>query len=70
MKDIKGGSIGEELRKRLIDKGIDPSTVVNIITENDKYKRRVVIKITCVDGSKYELVDDFIVYAARKNKQW
>jgi len=70
MKDIKGGLIGEELRKRLIEKGIDPSTIVNIITENDKYKRRVVIKVICEDGGKYELVDDFVVYAARKNKRW
>jgi len=70
MKDIKSGLIGEELRKRLIDKDVDLSTVVNIITENDKYKKRVVIKVICDDGSKYELVDDFVVYAARKNKRW
>ena len=70
MKDIKGGLIGEELRKKLIEEGNDPSTVVNIITENDKYKKTLVMKITCEDGSEYKLIDNFIVYAARKNKRW
>lgn len=70
MKDIKIKLIGEELRKRLIEEGIDPLTVTNIITKNDKYKKLLVTKITCVNGSEYELIDDFIIYAARKNKQW
>jgi len=70
VKDTKIKIISDELKERLIEEGIDPLTVVNIITKNDKYKKTLIIKIICVDGSEYELLDDFIVYAARKNKQW
>jgi len=70
MKDIRIPLIGDELRKKLIEKGIDPLKVINIITKNDKYKNLLITKIICVDGSEYELIDDFIIYAARKNKRW
>jgi hypothetical protein len=62
--------IGEELKKRLLLEGIKPSDVINVETTNDKKKRTVTTKINFIDGSEYELVDDFIWYAARKNKKW
>ena len=44
--------------------------MTKILIKNDKYKKTLVMKITCEDGSEYKLIDNFIVYAARKNKRW
>lgn len=63
-------TIGEELKKRLLLEGIEPSDVVNVETVNDKNKRTVNTKIHLIDGTEYNLVDDFAWYAARKNKKW
>lgn len=63
-------TIGEEFKKRLLKEGIDPSDIVEFSTENNKSKRLCFTKITLKDGSKHELVDDFVYYAARKNKKW
>jgi cobalamin biosynthesis protein CbiG len=60
----------EEMTKRLIDEGIDPLTVKDISTINDKKKRKIITTITFNDDSKRKLVNDFIWYASRKNKRW
>ena len=62
--------IGEELSERLINEGINPLNVVNITTRNNKNKRQIITKITLSDDSEYELIDNFIYYAARNNKRW
>lgn len=62
--------IGVELKKRLIEEGVEPSNVVSFTTHNDKKKQIITTNITLVDGTKHELHDDFIWYAARKNKTW
>ena len=63
-------TVGDELKKRLLIEGIEPSNVIDFKTVNDKRKRINITKITLIDGSTYELVEDFIWYAARKNKKW
>ena len=60
--------ISKELSERLINEGIDPLKVSKIDTINDKYKRKIITKITLVDGNEHELIDDFVYYAARKSK--
>ena len=62
--------IGEEMKKRLIDEGLEPSTVKNITTVNDKKRRKIITTITFNDDTKHNLVDDFIWFAARDNKRW
>ena len=60
----------EEMTKRLIDEGIDPLLVKDISTINDKKKRKIFTTVTLNDDSQRILEDDFIWYAARKNKRW
>ena len=68
MKKIYKIIISKELSEKLINNGIDPLKVSKVDTINDKYKRKIITKITLVDGNEYELIDDFIYYAARKSK--
>lgn len=63
-------TIGEELKKRLTKEGINPDNVTGFITENDKNKRTIITTITLINGAEYKLKDNFIWYAARKNKRW
>lgn len=62
--------ISNELTKKMVNNGIDPLNVMSITTKNNKKKRLIITEIILIDGSKYELIDDFIYYAARKNKRW
>jgi len=62
--------ISEEFKKRLIAEGIDPLNVMNVTTVNDKYKKTVITTITLIDGAVHKLVDNYIWYAARKDKRW
>jgi len=62
--------IGEELHKRLIKEGINPSDVEKVTTINDKLKRLIITKIILSDNSEHKLIDDYVFYASRKNKQW
>jgi len=62
--------VSEELKKILSEKGIEPLDIVNLTTVNDKNKRTVTTTITLIDGSVHKLVDNYVWYAARKNKQW
>ena len=62
--------IGIELKKRLLTEGIEPSNVVDFTTANDKKKRTITTTIKLMDGTIHKLMDDFVWYAARKNKKW
>jgi hypothetical protein len=62
--------ISKEFKERLIAEGIEPSNIVNFATVNDKHKKTVITRITLIDGTVHELVDNHIWYAARKNKRW
>ena len=62
--------ISEEFKKKLAKEGIDTDDVIEFITENDKNKKIIITKITLANGTKYELTDNFIWYAARKDKRW
>jgi len=62
--------VGDELKKRLAIEGIESSNIISFETSNDKKKRKIITKLLLIDGSTYELIDDFIWYAARKNKKW
>lgn len=62
--------ISEEFKKRLIKEGIDPDNVVKFATENNKKARKIITTITLIDGTEHKLIDDFVQFAARKNKQW
>ena len=60
----------EEMIKRLINEDIDPLTVKDISTVNDKKKRQIITTVTFNNGSKHDLIDDFVWYASRKDKSW
>lgn len=62
--------ISDEFKERLIEEGINPDNVVKFTTENNKKTRKIITTITLIDGTEHKIIDNFIWYASRKNKQW
>jgi len=62
--------MSEDFKKRLISENIDPNNVDKFITYNDRKRRKIITKLFLKDGKTYNLVDNFIWYAARKDKKW
>ena len=62
--------IGDEFKDVLINMGVDIHNVAKMRTRNDKKKKLIITEITLVDGTKHEIINDYVWYAARKNKRW
>lgn len=63
-------NLTNKLKQQLSDSGFNPENVVDIISINNKQKRTITTKFKFNDGSEHEIVENFIYYAARKNKKW
>lgn len=62
--------MSEDFKNRLITENIDPNEVDKFITYNDIKRRKIITKLFFKDGKTYNLIDDFVWYASRKNKKF
>ena len=63
-------NISNEFKNVLINMEVDIHNIVKITTRNDKKKKLIITEITLLDGTKHEIINDYVWYAARKNKRW
>ena len=62
--------MSDDFKSRLISENIDPNEFINFITYNDIKRRKIITKLFYKNGKTYNLIDDFVWYASRKNKKF
>lgn len=62
--------ISEDLKKKLIDRELEPNDVLDFTSRYSKRLNEIITKVIMKDGTKHRFSFKNPWYASRKNKEW